>query len=81
MIEEKIKINDKLINFDDIIEISELLYNNQNKNLPWGFSIVLRDHSVINVIGDPNKKTDESKKILSSYQMIKKHLFYRYYAM
>jgi hypothetical protein len=73
---KKVLINDNEINIDDIIEISEFVNNEQRENLPYGYSIVLKDYSIINVVCNPGKEERKSKQdlIFSSYQRIKNHI-------
>lgn len=71
-----VKVNDQLINIDDIIEISEFLNEKQSSNFPFGFSILLKDNSIINAICEPNCEQRENKQneLLSTYQIIQKGL-------
>lgn len=74
MKDKTVEVNGNLVNLEDISEISELVHKNKSNNLPFGYSIVLKDHSIINIIGDSNKQSEESKNIVSSYQIIKNYL-------
>jgi hypothetical protein len=76
MTEKTVQINDKMINIDDILEISEFVNEKQHKVLPYGYSIVLKDDSIINVVCIPQKEQGKSKheQIFSSYQKIKNYL-------
>ncbi len=73
---KKVLINDNEINIDDIIDISEFVNNEKSDNLPYGYSIVLRDYSIINVVCNPGKEERKSKLelIFSSYQRIKNYI-------
>ena len=80
MDEKNVLINDKLIAIEDIIEISDFLNENQSNNFPFGFSIVLKDNSIINAICEPNCKQRESKQkeLITTYQTIQKKLLNKY---
>jgi hypothetical protein len=71
-----VQINDKKINIDDILEISEFVNEKKSNILPYGYSIVLKDFSIINVVCIPNTDKEENKQeeIFSSYKIIKNYL-------
>jgi hypothetical protein len=82
MARKTVQINDNLINIDDVLEVSEFVDKDQSEILPYGYSIILKDYSIINVICIPEKERGERKQknLLLSYQTIKKYLFMKNYA-
>lgn len=76
---KEVQINDKKINIDDILEISEFVNEKQSNILPYGYSIVLKDFSIINVVCIPHSEIEDKKQeeIFTSYRTIKNYLLKR----
>jgi hypothetical protein len=71
-----IQLNNKTVNIDDIIDISEFVNEELNNLLPYGYSIILKDYSAINVLDIPSKEQENNKQkeIFTSYSTIKNYL-------
>lgn len=76
MSNKTIQINNKTLEIDDILEISEFVNEEQNNLLPYGYSIILKDFSTINVLNIPEREHDNKKhqEIFTLYSIIKNHL-------